>query len=314
VRVALEARAPGGERSAARRLLLDRLLAAKVWFLLPAVVWTCGFTLFPLCYALWLSLQQSRGMGRPLEFAGLKGYARLFGDQRVWDSLTFTLGYAAVTVAVEMLLGLALALLVNREFRLRGLVRTLLMLPLFATPVGLGYLGRIIYADNGPINVALSALFGGGISWMSSPWSARLAVGLLDVWQWTPFCFLILLAGLQSIPDDLYEAARLDTNRRLEVLWHITLPLLRPLLALTLLLRLVEALKIIDIPFALTAGGPGRANETFSLFIYRAAFTGFDIGFASAASFLFLIVVLMVVNTLVLLGRFRTGWEAGAVR
>ena len=139
-------------------------------------------------------------------------------------------------------------------------------------------------------------------------------MALLDVWQWTPFCFLILLAGLQGLPDELYEAARLDTNRRLEVLWHITLPLLRPLLALVLLLRLVEALKIIDIPFALTAGGPGRANETFSIFIYRAAFTGFDIGFASAASFLFLVVVLVIVNTLILFGRFRQSWEAGGTR
>jgi len=297
-------------RPDASRSFLGRLTSAKLWFLLPAVVWTCGFTLFPLFYALWLSLQQSRGMGRPLEFGGLRNYARLLGDDRVWGSLGFTLSYAVITVAVQMVLGLALALLVNREFRLRGLVRTLLLLPLFATPVGLGFLGRIIYADNGPINVALTWLFGAGISWMSSPWSARLAVGLLDVWQWTPFCFLILLAGLQSIPDELYEAARLDTNRLFEVLWHITLPLLRPLIALTILLRLVEALKIIDIPFALTAGGPGRANETFSIFIYRTAFTGFDIGYASAASFLFLVVVLVVVNAFILLGRFRARWDA----
>ena len=145
---------------AARRPLLGRLFTAKAWFLLPAVIRTCGFTLFPLFYAIWLSLQQSRGMGRPLEFVGFKGWARLFGDDRVWGSLTFTLGYAIVTVAIQILLGLGLALLVNREFRLRGLVRTLLLLPLFATPVGLGYLGRIIYADNGPINVSLEALFG----------------------------------------------------------------------------------------------------------------------------------------------------------
>lgn len=293
------------------RPLAHRLGSAKAWFLLPAVIWTCGFTLFPLFYAVWLSLQQSRGMGRPLEFAGVRNYARLLGDERVWGSLGFTLGYAAVTVAIQMVLGLALALLINREFRLRGLVRTLLLLPLFATPVGLGFLGRIVYADAGPINVTLTTLFGSGVSWMSNPWSARIAVGLLDIRQWTPFCFLILLAGLQSIPDELYEAARLETNRRLQLLWHITLPLLRPLIALTVLLRLVEALKIIDIPFALTAGGPGRANETFSIFIYRTAFTGFDVGYASAASFLFLVVVLVVVNAFILFGRFRTIWQAG---
>ena len=296
-------------RSAEGRPPHGRFRSAKAWFLLPAVIWTCGFTLFPLCYALWLSLQQSRGMGRPLEFAGLKGWGRLFGDERVWGSLSFTLGYALVTVTAQILLGLGLALLVNREFRLRGLVRTLLLLPLFATPVGLGYLGRIIYADNGPINVSLDALFGFGVSWMSGVWSARAAVALLDIWQWTPFCFLILLAGLQSIPDDLYEAAQLDTNRWLLVLCHFTLLLLRPLLVLTILLRLVEALKIIDIPFALTAGGPGRANETFSIFIYRTAFTGFDIGYASVASFLFLIVVLVVVNAFVLFGRLRSSWD-----
>jgi len=309
VSVAIDGSLRSGERPAERRPFLGFLRTAKAWFILPAVIWTCGFTLFPLCYALWLSLQQSRGMGRPLEFGGLKNYVRLLGDDRVWGALSFTLGYAVVTVAIQMLLGLALALLINREFKLRGLVRTLLLLPLFATPVGLGYLGRIIYADNGPINVSLEALFGISVSWMSGVWSARAAVALLDIWQWTPFCFLILLAGLQSIPDDLYESAQLDTNSWLEVLWHITLPLLRPLLALTLLLRMVEALKIIDIPFALTAGGPGRANETFSIFIYRSAFTGFDVGFASAASFLFLIVVLVVVNAFVMFGRFRSAWE-----
>jgi multiple sugar transport system permease protein len=311
VSVAVKTGAEGRERVAARRPLLGRFRSAKTWFLLPAVVWTCGFTLFPLFYSLWLSLQQARGMGRPLEFVGLKGYARLFGDDRVWGALSFTLGYAVVTVALQMVLGLALALLVNREFRLRGVVRTLLLLPLFATPVGLGFLGRIIYADAGPINVALSAVFGSGVPWMSNPWSARIAVALLDTWQWTPFCFLILLAGLQSIPDELYEAARLDTNRRFQMFWHITLPLLRPLIGLTVLLRLVEALKIIDIPFALTAGGPGRANETYSIFIYRTAFTGFDVGYASAASFLFLVVVLVVVNAFILFGRFRTVWQAG---
>lgn len=290
---------------------LDRLLAAKIWFLLPAVLWTVGFTLFPLGYSVWLSLQQSRGMGRPLEFVGLKGYGRLLGDDRVWGALSFTLGYAVLTVAAELVLGLVLALLVNREFRLRGLVRTLLMLPLFATPVGLGYLGRILYADAGPINSGLTLLFGDGIAWMSGVWSARFAVALLDIWQWTPFCFLILLAGLQSIPEDLYDAARLSTNSRWDLLRHITLPLMRPLIGLTVLLRLVEALKLIDLPFALTAGGPGRANETYSIFVYRTAFTGFDIGYASAASFLFLVVVLAVVNGFILIGRFRAGWEGG---
>ena len=298
-----------GKRPASGRPLSARLTSAKAWFILPAVIWTCGFTLFPLFYALWLSLQQARGMGRPLQYAGFKNFARLAGDERVWGSLGFTLGYAAITVSIQMVLGMALALLVHREFRLRGLVRTLLLLPLFATPVGLGFLGRIVYADAGPINTILATLFGGGVPWMSNPWSARIAVALLDIWQWTPFCFLILLAGLQSIPDELYEAARLDTNRRLQMLWHITLPLLRPLIFLTVLLRLVEALKIIDIPFALTAGGPGRANETFSIFIYRTAFTGFDIGYASAASFMFLVVVLAIVNAFILFGRFRTIWQ-----
>ena len=299
-------------RARGRPLNGGRFFSAKIWFLMPAVVWTCGFTLFPLFYALWLSLQQSRGMGRPLQYAGAKNFGRLFADERVWGALTFTFGYAVVTVAVQMALGLGLALLVNREFRLRGLVRTLLLLPLFATPVGLGFLGRIIYADAGPINVTLTTLFGSGVPWMSNPWSARVAVALLDTWQWTPFCFLILLAGLQGIPDELYEAAKLDTNRWLDTLWHITLPLLRPLIGLTVLLRLVEALKIIDIPFALTAGGPGRANETFSIFIYRTAFTGFDVGYASAASFLFLVVVLVVVNAFILFGRFRTIWQVEA--
>lgn len=288
------------------------LTSARTWFLLPAVVWTLGFTLYPLIYSFWLSLQQSRGMGRPMTFGGLANYEKMLGDERVWGALGFTVGYALVTVAIQMVLGFAMALLVNREFRGRTVVRTLLVLPLFATPVGLGYLGRIIYTDTGPINMTLGWAFGFTIPWMSEVWSARIGVALLDIWQWTPFCFLILLAGLQSVPQDLYDAARLESRRGWAILRHITLPLLKPIIGLTLLLRLVEALKIIDIPFALTAGGPGRANETYTIFVYRSAFTGFDLGYASALSFVFLLVVVVIVNVFLLFGKFREMWQLEA--
>jgi multiple sugar transport system permease protein len=290
------------------------LTSARTWFLLPAVVWTLGFTLFPLVYSFWLSLQRSRGMGRPLEFGGFANYAKMLGDENAWGALAFTVGYALVTVAIQMILGFALAVLVNREFAGRGLVRTLLMMPLFATPVGLGFLGRILYADSGPINTLARSIIGTDLPWMSDVWMARIAVGMLDIWQWTPFCFLILLAGLQGIPQELYDAARIESRRSWAIFRHVTVPLLRPIIGLALLLRLVEALKIIDIPFALTAGGPGRANETFTIFVYRTAFTGFDIGYASALSFIFLLVAVVIVNLFLIFGRFREMWQTEAGR
>lgn len=271
---------------------------AGMFFLLPAVVWILLFTIFPLIYALYTSLHAYR-FGRISGFVGIQNFQRLFQDSNLHSTLILTLQFVVASVTIEMVLGFALALLVHREFRLRGLVRTAMILPLFATPVAIGYLAiTIFYERNGPINMLLYSLFRLDLPWLSHPTWALVSIILVDIWQWTPFVFLISLAALQTLPDELYEAAQIDGAGTFGLFRYITLPLMAPTLWLILLLRRVEAFKVFDIPVSLTLGGPGRATEVFSLFTYRTAMRFFDFGYAAAQGFLLLVIVMTLVTLL----------------
>jgi len=181
-------------------------------------------------------------------------------------------------------------------------------LPLFATPVAVGYLSiTLYYEQNGPINEFIWWLGFDKIPWLSDPTWAQIAIILVDIWQWTPFVFLVALAGLQSLPMDLYEAAEVDGASGWQLFQNITLPLMRPTLWLILLLRLVEAFKVFDIPASLTLGGPGRATEVYSLFTYRTALRFFDHGYAATQGFLLLVIVMFIVS--LLFGQIRELYE-----
>lgn len=287
----------------------------STWFLAPAVIWTLSFAIYPLIYSLILSFQNVR-LGRETTFVGFDNYVRMWTDYQFWAAVRFTLVFVIVTVAVQLAFGMVLALAANHELRARNFVRTLLILPLFATPVGIGFLGIIMFMETrGPINQflmlfqplvdALGIPFDMNIPWRSDPLWAGVAVALLDIWQWTPFCFLILLAGLQSIPEEYYESMRLDTSSGWQLFLHITLPLMRPIIGIVILLRVVEAFKVIDIPFAFTKGGPGIATQTYTMYVWRSAFTAFELGYASALGYVFLIFILVVVNLLIWFGGLR---------
>ena len=280
----------------------------KLVFLMPAVVWILIFTIFPLLYAIYTSFWSFR-YGMRNQFVGLDNYGRLFTDNNLHGALWVTIYFVVVTVTVEMLLGFGLAVLFNREIKGKNVMRAIMTLPLFATPVAMGYLGiTLFYESNGPVNEFIRALGGEGIPWLSNPTWAPVAVMLIDIWQWTPFVFLVSLAGLQGLPEDLYEAGRVDGGSNLELFRYVTLPLMAPVLWLILLLRLVEAFKVFDIPASLTLGGPGRATEVYSLFTYRTALRFFDHGFAATQGFLLLVVVMLIVS--LLYGRIRGLYEA----
>ena len=284
-----------GKKPAKSRRSEDR---TKHIFILPAAIWVLTFTIFPLLYALYTSVWSFR-FGSINQFVGLENFRRLFTDQNLHTALLTTLVFVAVTVTVEMTLGFALAVLFNREIRGKNIFRALLVLPLFATPVAMGFLGITLYYEiNGPINSFLNALGIPGVPWLSSPDWAPISVMLVDIWQWTPFVFLVALAGLQGLPQDIYEAARVDGASGWQLFRRITLPLMTPILWLILLLRLVEAFKVFDIPASLTLGGPGRATEVYSLFTYRTALRFFDHGFAATQGFLLLIIVMVIVTLL----------------
>jgi len=266
----------------------------KLLFLLPAVAWVLCFTIFPLVYGIRLSFYNVK-MDAPDQFVGLGNYRRFFADQHALDSLVITLIFVVCGVAVQMVLGMALALLFNRPLPVRGLLRTLLTAPLFATPIAVGFLFvTIFYEEGGLINGLLHLK----IPWLSHPHWALASVILVDIWQWTPFCFLILLAALQGIPNDFYEAAMLETKSGWIVFRHITLPVLKPTIVLVLLLRITEAFKVFDIPYTLTTGGPGAATQVMTMYAYRVGMRFFDFGYSSAISILLFLLVTGIILTL----------------
>lgn len=277
------------------------------FFILPAMIWILLFTIFPLLYALYTSFYSFR-YGQFNQFVGLDNFGRLFTDRNLHADLRVTLVFVIVTVTAEMLLGFALAMLLNREMRGKNILRAIMILPLFATPVAVGYLGiTLYYEQNGPINELIRFFGGSGVPWLSNPFWAQVAIILIDVWQWTPFVFLVALASLQSLPQDVYEAADVDGAAGWSAFRWVTLPLMAPTLWLILLLRLIEAFKVFDIPASLTLGGPGRATEVYSLFTYRTALRFFDHGYAAAQGFMLLLIVMVIVT--ILFGRIRQLYE-----
>lgn len=263
----------------------------KLIFIWPAAMWVLAFTMFPLLFGLRLSLYNVK-IGFPDVFIGLKNYISFFTDHYVFNSVIVTLIFVIVGVAIEMLLGILLALLFNRKMPMRSFLRTVMTMPLFATPIAVGFLFiTIFYEEGGLINGLLNIK----IPWLSNPNWALFSVILVDIWQWTPFCFLIFLAALQGVPDDYYDAAKLETKSGWNMFRYITFPMLQPTIIIVLLLRITEAFKIFDIPFTLTTGGPGTATQVLTMYAYRVGMRFFNFGYSSAISFLLFIIVMVFI-------------------
>jgi len=227
----------------------------------------------------------------------------LFSDQFFLSALLHTFFYAAIALTIEFFIGLGLALLLNEKMRGRNAFRALFLLPMMLPPVVVGVVWRLMLNSNfGALNGTLKG-FGvntEALTWTASPKLAMASVIMADVWQWTPFMFLILLAGLQAIPQEPYEAALIDGSNAWRTFRHVTLPLLKPAILIALLLRTMDLLRVFDHIFILTEGGPGFATETLSLYIYRTAFRFSNFGYAAAMSF-----VLLLITNLISAGYIR---------
>lgn len=267
--------------AASKQKLLPLLLV------LPAVAVLLALSIYPLVYSITVSLQTTSGNWT------LGNFTRLFSDGFFRTALVHTLIFTVVALFFEFTLGLALALLLNGQIRGRSIFRAGLLVPMMLPTVVVGVVWRLMLNPNfGAINGTLKR-FGintDSLTWTASPRLALLSVIAVDVWQWTPFVFLVLLAGLQAIPQEPYEAALIDGSSRWQTFRHITLPLLKPAILIALLLRTMDLLRVFDQIFILTEGGPGFATETIALYIYRAAFRFFDFGYAAAMSFVLLLV------------------------
>ncbi len=267
----------------------------KFLFLLPASTWVLLFTVFPFLYGVRTSFYKIQ-IGRSDKFVWFKNFTRFFTDYKIHNTVRITLVFILITVTLEIVLGLLMALLFNQKVKGLKAYRTILLMPLFATPVAIGFLFlTIFYEEGGPINSFLTPL-GLKVPWLSDPIWSFISVVLVEIWQWTPFCFLVILAGLQSLPEEIYQAASLDYKPGWQLFRRITLPMLQPVLIIVLLLRLIEACKIFDIPSRLTRGGPGTSTMVYSLYTYLTGMKYFDLGYAAVQGFILLIVMMIIVT------------------
>ena len=279
----------------------DRRLALLL--LAPAVLVLFTLSAYPLFYSIRLSLTTPTGAWTPGHFQ------RIFSDRLFGTALLQTFLYTAGALALELALGLLLALLLNRSLSGRNLFRTLMLLPMLMPPVVAAVIWRLLYNPSfGLINGTLQSLGmdTSGLLWIAGQQTALASVILVDVWQWTPFMFLLLLAGLQSLPAEPYEAAQMDGATRWQVFRDVTWPLLRPTVLVAVLLRLLDLLRVFDQIFILTEGGPGFATETASLYIYRNAFRFVNFHYGAALSFVLLAITTVVSLWLIRLLRGRT--------
>ena len=253
-----------------------------------------ALSIYPLLYLVKVSLTDAHGFT-------LGHYARLFQDRLFTVAAGQTLLYALVALTLEFVFGLALALLVDSLAHGRALVRVSLLAPMLLPPVVAAVIWRLIYnPEFGVLNGTLRqlGLHTQNLTWTSGRTSAMLSVIMVDVWQWTPFMFLLLTAGLQAIPSEPLEAARVDGAGYWRTLRDVVLPLLKPTILLALLLRSMDLLRIFDQIFILTQGGPGSATETVSLYIYRTAFRFSNFGYAAAMSFVGLVITTLAARRL----------------
>lgn len=267
----------------------------------PAFLAIAIILIYPLGYSLWLSFHQwtMRTYKQGIPWVGLQNYLNLFTNPDFLNSLRITFTFVIFAVGIEFVLGMGLALLLNHDLKGKGLIRSMILLPMMCTNVVIGLTWRLLYNyEFGLINYYLGASGLNRVQWLSSPDVALPAVILVDVWNTTSFVALMLLAGLQSLPDEPFEAARIDGASSWQTFFYLTLPLLRQTILVALLWRLIDTFRIFDVIYLLTAGGPARATETVSIYVYRYGFQSFNLGFASSASYIMILIMLLIAGFL----------------
>ena len=272
----------------------DRWRATGWKFAAPGLSMIAIVMGFPLIYALLLSISSFTLLHPRLQpFIGLENFRTVMADEYFWHSIWITIKYSAVTVAGEFLLGLAIALVLNRVVRLKAVYFAILTIPMAMSPVSVGLVWHMLLQPNlGIINRLLDASGIGGIDWMGDPNLAFWTVVFVDVWQQVSFVILILAAGLASLPKEPYEAAEVDGAGEVQQFWYLTLPMLRPVAAIAIVIQLINETRTYDLVYVLTRGGPGIATDLLSYFAYRRAFLGLSISEGASVSFVLLLMVL----------------------
>lgn len=266
-----------------------------------------AFGIYPLAYSIWLSLHQRNRFTRADEFTGIANWVQAFGDERFIGALFVTVEYTLVCLVFQVVLGIAIALLLDCERRGYGLLRALMTLPLVVPPAVTGLM--FLLMEDGQFGVLSYYLKALGLVTpeapiLANPTTALWGVMAADIWQWTPFMVLILLAGLRALPKEPYEAAAIDGAGFLQCLWHLTLPMPSRVIAVAVLIRTIDLFRVYDYVYAMTAGGPGTATETLSFYAGR-VFNVANFNYAATLSLIMLIILNVVCFAFLKLARVR---------
>ena len=275
---------------AAARGLSD--LTIRNLFIVPTIAFLIIFNVFPLLYSLGYSFTDFRAStNAPANFIGLQNYRELLNDPFIWRNFTITAKYVIISVSGQVLVGFGLAMLLNRSFPLKGLVTTLLLLPMMLSMAVVGLFWKLLYDPSfGIINYFLGL---GKFEWLADPNVALYAVALVDIWMWSPFVMLLSLAGLSAVPKHLYEAAEIDRASGIYTFFRITLPLVAPILMIAIIFRTMEAFKTFDLAYILSSQ---PTTELIAIRLYKMAFLEWQTGKSSAFAYIVLIMVVAITN------------------
>lgn len=282
---------------------------ARYVFITPALLATLLLIVFPIAYTVWMSLHNWQVSSiTPPEFLGLENYFKIIvEDARFHGATLRTLLFTAMAIAVQLIVGIVMALLFNRQFWGRGFWRAIAMLPMVATPVAIALIFvMMMHPTLGVLNYLLTSVGLPASLWIYNKNTVLLSLVMVDTWEWVPLIMLIVLAGLASLPEEPFEAALIDGASRVQMFFYITLPLLRPSIVVAALFRAIDALKTFDIIFVMTSGGPGNASETINLYLFNVAFSYFDMGYASSIVVIFFALILGV--SILAIRLRRTEW------
>ena len=280
-------------RSASQKRQQAQEKRATLILLAPALLFLFLLSIWPVAYLLYASFTSYQlAIPIPTEWVGLGNFKSIVTNPRFWSSLSITLVFALIAVPLQILVGLGLALLLNGYSRGREIYTSLFLIPMMLAPIVVGFSWNLFLNPiYGPLN---SVLRGVGISppaWASSPEWALPTLVLVDIWQWTPFVMIVLLAGLRSIPPRVFEAAKVDGSNRMQTFIHIVLPMLVPYMTVAFVLRFIDSFKVFDIIYILTRGGPGTSTQNLAYYTYDLGFGRFEFGAAGALSIIQLILL-----------------------
>jgi multiple sugar transport system permease protein len=260
---------------------------------LPTIIFILAVSVYPLIYSFYMTLHDwSLTRAEPPTFVGIGNYISLFQDSRFWHSFRTTVIFTGWAVVMEMVIGMTLALSITRNTRFQQICRSILLIPMMITPVVLSLMWKYMYnPEYGIFNYFLHFLKIEGPIWLGEPSPALPAVIMVDIWQWTPFVFLLLFSGIASLPPDVFEAAQVDGATGFQTFRNITLPLVTPFLLVALLIRFMDSFRIFDTIYVLTKGGPANATETLSIYTYKVGFNYFNMGYAATLSYIILVII-----------------------